>query len=209
MRITNSIRAIPRGVVDGYLRAGRLPLTLTERIARQQDNEKWAPSLAFEKVQAGVEANIGRFLRDDVLAAKGRLRGQKVEQLQRAAKIETVARHERDVANDTFERRLEDAERTRTEAQRTATKQERGLHQQAEVRERKADQKAAQKAAAARSVKQQQDKAIDRRERMAKSEALAKQSEALDAAKDALDAERTVDVIGDTLEGTQEARKTS
>jgi len=209
MSITERIRVVPRGVVGTYLRAGRLPLTVAERIARKQGDEKWAPTVAYEQLQAGVETQFGKFLRDEELATKGRLRGEKVAQLKRAAKLETIAEGEREVADESFERRREQAERKKVEAERKADKREQELERQAQVRERKAQEKAAKKASAAQELKQQQDKAIERRERVAKSQALAKESEALTAAKKALDAERTVDTIDDTLEGTKQARKTS
>src|SRR3954452_3225141 len=209
MSIPDRIGVVPRGVVGPYLRAGRLPLTVAERVARKQGDEKWAPALAFEKLQAGVEAGVGKILRDEELAAKGRLREEKVAQLKRSAKLETIADEQREVADETFERRREQAEQKRTQAERKADKREQELERQADARERKVQEKAAKKTSAARELKAQQDQAIERRERVAKSEALAKESEALSAAKVALESERTVDVIDDTIEGTKEARKTS
>jgi len=209
MSITDRIRVVPRTVVDTYLRAGRLPLTFAERVAKQRANDKWAPTVAYEKLQAGVETRVGKLLRDDELTAKGRLRDEKVEQLKRAAKLETIAEGQREVADETFEQRRDQAERKRTEATKKAQLREQELERQAEVRERQVQQKAAKKASKAQELKLQQDQAIERRERVAKSSALAKESEALAAAKQALEADRTVDVIDDTIEGTKEARKTS
>ncbi|MFL6239469.1 MAG: hypothetical protein ACJ735_08295 [Actinomycetes bacterium] len=209
MSVTDRIRVVPRTIVGTYLRAGRLPVTVAERVARQQENESWAPAVAYETLQAGVETRIGKLLRDEELAAKGRLREEKVAQLRRAAKLEAVAEGQREVADETFEQRREQAEHKRAAAAQKADQREAELERQAEVRERKVQDKAAKKASNARELKLQQDKAIERRERLAKSEALAKESEALTAAREALDAERTVDVIDDTLEGTKEARKTS
>src|SRR3954451_19720146 len=146
MSITDRIRVVPRGVVGTYLRAGRLPLTLAERVARKQGDEKWAPTLAYEKLQAGVETRVGKLLRDEELAAKGRLREEKVAQLQRAAKLETVAEQQREVADETFEQRRAQADRKRTEAERKADQREAELERQAEVRERKVQEKAAKKA---------------------------------------------------------------
>jgi len=209
MSINDRIRVVPRTVVDTYLRAGRLPLTFAERVTKQRGNDKWAPTVAFEKLQAGVETRVGKLLRDDELTAKGRLRDEKVEQLKRAAKLETIAEGQREVAEETFEQRRDQAERKRTEAERKAQLREQEVERQAQVRERKVQEKAANKASKAQELKLQQDQAIERRERVAKSTALAKESEALAAAKEALDAERTVDLIDDSIEGTKEARKTS
>src|SRR3954451_17936091 len=137
MSITDKVRVVPRGVVGTYLRAGRLPLTLAERVARKQGDEKWAPTLAYEKLQATVESRLGNILRDEELAAKGRLRGEKVSQLKRSAKLETIAEEQREVADETFERRREQAQRKRTDAERKAQQREDELERQAAVRERK------------------------------------------------------------------------
>jgi hypothetical protein len=209
MSITDKIRVVPRSVVGTYLRAGRLPLTVAERMARQQGNEKWAPTVAYERLQAGVETRVGQLLRDDDLAVKGQLRQERVEQLRRAAKLEAAADQQREIADETFEQRRKLADRTRTEAGRKAEQRERELERRADKREREARQKATKKAAAAGKVKKQQDEAIEKRERVAKSGALAQESEALAAEKAALEADRALDLIQETLEGEHEARKTS
>src|SRR4051812_23520617 len=115
MSITDKIRVVPRSVVGTYLRAGRVALNAAKRVARQRDNQKWAPSLAYEQLQAGVETRLGSLLRDDALTAKGQLREERVAQLKRAAKLETVADQQREIADETFEERRDQAERKRTQ----------------------------------------------------------------------------------------------
>jgi len=212
MRAAKTARVVPttiaRNVAEAYLAAGRLPVTLASRIARQQTNDKWPPALTYEQLHAGVETLLGKALRDEVLATRGRLRNEKVIQLSRAARLERLADEQREVADETLDRRREMAGQKRVEAEQKAAERERALEQKADEREAKAEQKAAKKANRVQATKAQQEKAIDRRERVAKSGALAKESEALAAAQQALDAERTVDVIEDTIEGEKAARKT-
>jgi flagellar biosynthesis GTPase FlhF len=208
MTVTTQLKTVPRTVVGAYLRAARLPLTVAERIAKQQGNAQWPPALAFESVEAGVETVLGAFLKDDALVDKGRLRQAKVAQLRKAAELETVAEQARAEADQTFEQRREQAQVKRAAAERTAETREQQLEREARQREQAAEQKAAKKATAAREAAQAQEKAIRRQERVAKAEALSKESEALGAAKKAVDAEETVAVIEDTLDGTKEARKT-
>lgn len=209
MTVRYNSQAVPRLIVSGYLKAVRLPLTATERIAKQQGNEQWPPALAFERFEAGVETVVGSLLRDDALVDKGRLRQAKVVQLRRAAELETLAVQEKKQADERLQQRREKVADERDETERRAEQRKQELERQAELHERKVEEKAAKKAAAARQVKASQDKAITRQERTAKTAALKAESRALNVTKDALEADETVDVIEDTIEGNKQARKTS
>jgi hypothetical protein len=206
--VTTQLKAVPRTVVGAYLRAARVPLTVAERLTRQQGNDQWPPALAFASVEAGVETVLGALLKDDALVDKGRLRQAKVAALRKATELETVAAQTRAAADQTFEQRREQAEVKRVAAERTAETREQQLEREARQREKAAEQKAVKKAAVAREAAQAQEKVIRRQERAAKAAALAKESEALGAAKQAVEAEETVAVIEDTLDGTKAARQT-
>jgi hypothetical protein len=208
MSVTSKVRSVPRGVVSTSLQLARLPLSAVSRAARQQGNEQWPPTLAFEGFEAGVETVVGSLLRDDTLVSRGRVRQAKVAQIRKAAELETLADQQREQADAKFAAKREDAQRKRESAEKQADQRERQLEQQAEERKRQAQTKAAKKAAAAAKVKSAQDQAIDRVERNARSEALSKETEALAATKQALEAEETVAVIDQTLDGTKEERKT-
>jgi hypothetical protein len=208
MTVKTTVTSLPRRVLGGYLRAGRVPLTVAERVTGQRSNEKWRPTMAYEALQAGIEERVGTLIRDETLVAKGRTRKAKLAELTRAINLETVAEQERERANEEFQARRREAEAQKADAARKAEQRERELERQAQIREEKARAKAAKKAATVQEAKAAQDKSIDRRERAAKSAALAKEAEAVKSTKQALEAERTVDVIAETLEGEKEARKT-
>jgi hypothetical protein len=203
-----NLQTLPRVVVEGYFRTARLPLTAIQRIAQQQDNEQWPPGLAFESFEAGVETMVGALLRDPTLLDKGRLRQAKLTQLRRAAELEAMAAVEREQADEQLAERQHQAADQRAESQRRAEQRTRELERQAELHERKVAAKAAKQTTAARRRKAAQDSAIDSRERVAKTAALAEESRALSTAKQALEADETVDVIEDTLDGSKAARTT-
>lgn len=209
MTVRTNAQVVPRLIVSGYLKTVRLPLTATERLAQQQRNDQWPPALAFERFEAGVETVVGSLLRDTQLVDKGRLRQAKVAQLRKAAELETLAVQEKQQATEQLAGRREQVADEREETERRAEQRKHELERQAEIHERKVEKKAAKKAAAAREVKAVQDKAITRDERTAKAESLRAESRALSVIKDALDADETVEVIGDSIEGTKAARKTS
>lgn len=209
MNVIANVQTVPRAVVGGYLRAARLPLTAVERIAKQQDNMQWPPALTYESFEAGVETVVGSLLRDPVLVDKGRLRQAKIGQLRKSAELETVAAQEREQADERLAQERKQAVAERKEAERRAEQRQHDLDRQAELREQKVREKTAKKKAAVHAAEADQEKAIARRERVAKTSALSKETQALQTAKQALDAEQTVDVIAATLEGSKEARSSS
>jgi len=209
MTVKDNVQVLPRLIVTGYLKAVRLPLTATERVAKQQRNDQWPPSLAFERFEAGVETVVGSLLRDPALVDKGRLRQAKIAQLKKASELETLAVQEKKKANSKLIETRELVAEERRDTERRVKQRKQEVERQAELHERKVEEKAAKKSAAAREVKAAQDEAIAREERHAKTEALRAESRALSVTKAALDADETVEVIDDTIEGNKAARKTS
>lgn len=209
MTVATTVRALPRTIVSTYLRAARLPLAAAERVARQQDNDEWPPSLAFETFEAGVETVAGSLLHDEQLLDIGRARQAKVAKLREAAQLETVAQLKKQQAADSQQERKAEIAEQRKQTHNNAQQRKNDLERQAEVRERKAEHKAASKTAEARQQKAAQDKVMDRQDRAAKTAALSAEARALQIAKDAVDADETVDVIDSSLEATKQARTTS
>lgn len=209
MSTITAVRTIPRRIVGTYLQAARLPVAAAARVTGHAADETWPPALAFEGFQAGVETSLAALVGDEDWLDEGRLRQAKVAQLRRAGELEAVADKHEERAAVEFEQRKQQADKQREAARRQAEAKEQQVKREAEAKERQVKQKAAKKTAAARRTKAAQDEAIARRERSAKAAALEKESEALAATGEALEAERTVEVIDETLAGTKEARKSS
>ena len=200
---------LPGTVVKAYLSAARLPLDAAARIGGQQANEQWPPALAFEGLEANVETVVGSLLRDDALVESGRLRRAKVARLRKAGDIGAVADATRAEARDEFAKRREQTEKKRRDATKRAEARERKVEQQAQQSKASVERRAAKKVAAAEAAESAAEDVIERRERAAQADALAKEAEALEARQVALRTEETLDVIDDTLEGTREDRKSS
>lgn len=209
MTVTTNIQTVPRRIVNGYLQAVRLPLTAVERAVKQQSNEQWPPALAFERFEASVETVVGSLLRDSALVRQGRLRQAKLAQLAKAGELEVVAAQASKQAEQRLEQQRDQLSVERAETQRRAEQRKQELDRQADLHERKVQEKARKKSAAGREVKAMQDQTISRQERTATVKALNAESRALDMTKNAVDAEETVEVINDTLEGSKAARKSS
>lgn len=205
----DTLKTLPRTVVNTYLSAARLPLNAVAKARGQEGNEQWPPALAFEGVEANVQTVLGSLLRDEQLVESGRLRQAKVSQLRKAAELETLAKTKREQANEEFTQRREQAEQQRLSAAQKAQQREQQVEREAQQRKAAVAQKAARKTAAAQQAKAAQEEAIERRERAVTTQALTTEEQALRTQQEALEAAETVDVIDETIEGTKAARKTS
>jgi hypothetical protein len=203
-----NVQTLPRTVISTYLSVARLPLSAVAKASGQQDNEQWPPALAFEGFEASVETVLGSLLRDNDLVETGRLRQAKVAQLRKAAQLEAVADTTRQQAREEFAERRDAAAAKKQQAEQRAETREQQIEREAAARKAEVDRATAKKKAAAQQVKAAQDKVIDRRERVATTEALTKEEQALKAQQAALETAETVDVIDDTIEGNKAARKT-
>jgi hypothetical protein len=195
-------------MVNGYLRALRIPVSAAERLARQQGNESWPPSLAFERLEAKVEGAAGIVLRDDELLQAATLREAKIAKLKEAQTLKAASDVERENAREKQRKREAEVAVQRGKAARVADERKRAIENEAERKKRDAEQAAAKKERAVKAQERTQKEAIERRERATKAAALRAESEALDLTDEALEAREKVDLIDKTLEGNKEARKT-
>jgi hypothetical protein len=205
--LTDTVRALPRAVLESYLKAGRLPLSVAQRLAGAPADESWPPSLAYEGFGASVETLVGSLVRDPALIDKGRLRQAKVVQLRRAAELDAAAAEQREQAERDYAQAAGQAEERRDAAAEAAEQRQRALEEKAERQRREAQQEAARKQASSRRLQASQQQAVERQQRAVRLEALEEEAAAVASTQQALEAERTVEVIEDTLEGTKQARK--
>jgi membrane-bound lytic murein transglycosylase len=206
MSVVNTVRVLPRIVIGGYVQAARLPLTAVQRIARQQDNETWAPVVAFDSFEAKLDTVLGLALRDDTLLEKGAVQTARVEQLRKAATLDTVAEIKAAEAEEKKQARQAEIAEQRDEAARRAEQRKNDIERQAALHEQKVEQKAAKKTAAARKVKAAQDKSIDRQERAKKAEALKAESRAMTVVKESLDTREAAAETDAEIEQSKNAR---
>lgn len=204
--ISSTVQRIPRVVVEGYLEAGRLPITAAQRLFQQQGNALWPPALAYETFGAKVEARIGALLHDDVLAAKGLLRTEKVTQLRTASQLDAKADERREQADRVRDERQAKADQARAATQQRAEQREQQITRQATDLKKKAAAKAAKQEAIAREEQAARTAAAERRERAASAEALEIEAGALRLAKVAADAQEQVDEITADIDTVKKTR---
>ncbi len=207
MSITGSIQSIPRTVVSGYFKTARLPLNAASKIAGR-DVEQWAPALAFEGFEAGIEAALGKALGDRVLLERGEVRRARVAELRKAVEFEAAANGLSEQSRDEFEQRRAAADGRRRKAAQQAKKRASEAERKAELREERVEKQTDAKVRAAKQAEQAQAEAIARQERQGRLAVLEEEESALESAKKAADAEDTAAVIEDTIQGSTEARKT-
>ncbi|HVX68399.1 MAG TPA: hypothetical protein VHA79_01760 [Mycobacteriales bacterium] len=203
-----TIRALPRTTITTSLRVLRLPLSVAERVARQQDNESWPPALAFEKLEGRLETFAGSLLRDEDLAETGEQRTAKVVKLEEARALESAADYEKATAREEEREREAEITRQRARTNRAARDRKDTARAKAAREKQAADTAAAKREAAAEAKAAAQEKVIDRNERAAKAAALRAESDAIDLTDEALQAKETVDLIDETIDANKEARQT-
>jgi hypothetical protein len=209
MTVTGTAQTLPRVLVQSYLQAARIPLAAVARAARQQHNEQWPPTLAYESFEAVVETVVGSVFRDATLVENGQLRKARIAQLRKAAELSTVAEQQRTVAEAKAEQRRAKIAADREAAERRAKQSKQDIERQTELHKQKIQEKAAKKATAVRQAKARQERTIGRQERVARTNALIAESRALSIAKEALKADEKVELIDETLEATKAARKSN
>src|SRR3954451_15404464 len=130
-----SLQEVPRTVVRAWLRGARLPLQAVEAVVHRGEHDtEWPPKLAFDSFESQVKQVAGSVLRDDDLVREGRLIQAKVEQLRKAATLETIAERREATAAAKFDARREAAEERRQRVERDAQRR-------TEAAERDAQQK--------------------------------------------------------------------
>jgi colicin import membrane protein len=202
------IQEIPRNVVKGYLRAARLPLTAAESVLRRgQETEDWAPTMAFEGVEANVKQVLGSLLRDEKLVEEGRLSQAKLAQLRKAAELEAVAQQHKVQADAEYQQRRQADEQRARQVEQQADAREAAVKRQQAEDKRRVEAEARRKEEAAAKAQEATDKAIAKQERAARATRIAAEQEALAEERNAVAAKADVIELDKKLDATKAARK--
>jgi colicin import membrane protein len=203
--MTMQIDQIPRVAARTGFRAARLPLTAAETVFRRGDD--WAPTRAYETVEARFKQMVGRVVRDDELVAEGVLEQAKTRQLGKATALESSAEREKEAADAAFEqrRKADEEEREQVEAQAAARK--RAADQERAQKQQRIEAEAAQRARASQEAKARSEEAIAKQERSARKEKVAAEREAVHDERKAVEAERDVHEVDEQLEAAKAARR--
>ena len=209
MTLTTTVQILPRTLLDLSLRAAELPVGLAARVAGQQNNSQWPPTVALGGFEATLETTIGGWLHDQVLIDKGLLRSEKLRHLRRAARLEAFAQQKRSAAAAKFEQQTDTADQARETARRQAARDQEAAAQQEAAAERETQQEAAEQKAAAVKAQERRAKAINRQERARTLAALDAEAQALQTTSEALHAQNNADGLGEKIEQSKAQRKGS
>jgi hypothetical protein len=188
-----------------WLAAVRLPLTAAERLTHADDT--WAPTLAYDAVEAQAKQLLGSVLRDDALVRESRLQRARLAELRRAATLEADAERLRAQADERLEVRTETAEAQRERVEREAREQEERLAREQAAEQRRVAEQAAQRAEAARRTERQRQAAVEAKQRDARATEVAAESAALAGRRRAVAAAGTAVAVDGALERRKAARK--
>ena len=202
-----NLQTIPRTVVRTYLQAARLPLTAAEQVFNKRQSEDWAPTLAFETLEAQVLELAGNALNDEELRQQGRLVRAKVAQLKKAAELEAEAAAKRAEADAEYRDRKRADEQARTRVEQQADEREAAITAEKARKQRGADERARKQAEAARKGEAAQHKQLSKQERAAAKTRIAAEQAAVADERKALAAEEQVLDLDAALATTKAARK--
>ena len=202
-----NLQTIPRTVVRTYLQAARFPLTAAEQLFNKTETEDWAPTLAFETLEAEVLQFVGNALKDEELVQQGRLVAAKVAQLKKAAELEAEAEAKRAEADAEFQARKQADAKARQRVEEQADQREAAVRAEKARKKREADEKARAKAEAARKIEAAQEKQLTKQERAAAKARITAEQQVIAEERRALAAEEQVLDLDAALETTKAIRK--
>jgi hypothetical protein len=206
--MSSPLQTVPRTIVRNYLQAARLPLTVAESVLKRgQDTEDWAPTLAFDALEATVLQKVGSFLGDEDLVTQGRLAEARVTQLRRAAELEAKAEATRTAADAEYRERIETDEQRRARIAAEADQREAAVEQEKARKQAAAEAKARKQAEQARKVEAAQQQAVTKQERAARRTRIEAEQQALAEERRAAVAEETVLDLDAALRTTKAVRK--
>lgn len=141
-----NVLTVPRSIVAWQYKALRLPSKLVEQqLVGRFLEEDSALRLSVERSLASVDASVGRFLHDDVLARRGTAVARKVDALEVASSLEEKAALRKAEAAQTLQEQKQAAADKREQAARDKTQRTAEI-----AREEVADKRAAKEKAKAR-----------------------------------------------------------
>lgn len=204
------ITAMPRTIVRQGLRGLRVPLDVTESLARRAGvdiDEHWLPSVMFEGFEADTKRVLGSLLRDDELTEEGRRQRAKAAELRQALRLEAVAGGTRARADARLKQRRQAAAQQRKAIAEAARETGQSIEEKRRKDHAKAQREAEHLEEVAEEVDEARNKEVARAEREARRQQLAEETAALAKERRALEAEDKVRALSEAEEHLREQRR--
>ncbi|MCA1698633.1 MAG: hypothetical protein LC790_06935 [Actinobacteria bacterium] len=203
-----SIRAIPRGAVDGAIKLARLPLDAAiSLLAGNGVGARPAASIAVDRWDATMREVAGYALFDDELRAQATRRRVAADERARALRLRDAAEAYSSVADEKLADRVEQAEEHRAAAEQRAGRERAEAEQRRAAKTRAAAQAETKRKAANRRARANVEEVIDEQAGEARLEQLEAEARALEEREAALVARDEGQRLRDAATATKAARK--
>ena len=202
------IQDIPRAYVRTTLRAFRVPLDISESLARRNGHDRpWPPSVAFTAVEGGIKRAVGSLIRDDELIEEGLLKQAAAKEQRQALLLGAVAEAKRETAAERFEERREQVSKARQATRTKAESEKKAAARTAAARERKLAAKAQKLAEDDALLEHAVQESLEQKDRASRTGQIESERRAIAEERRAVQAEAAVADLEGKIEASKEARK--
>ncbi len=203
-----SIRAIPRGAVDGAVKLARLPLDVAiALLPGNGDGPGPAAKITVDRWDATLREIAGYALRDDVLREEATRRRVAADERARALRLRNAAQARSDAADDTLADRVEQAEERRAAGEQRAERERAEAERRRAAKSRAAAQAETKRKAANRRARAKVEEVIEEQADEARLEQLETEAKALEEREAALVAKDEARRLRDAAAARKAARK--
>jgi hypothetical protein len=203
-----SIRAIPRGAVDGAVRLARLPLNVAvSLLPGNGTGARPAASIAVDRWDAALRQVAAYALRDDELREDATRRRLAADERARALRLRAEAQARSAAADEHLADRVEHAEEHRATAEERAERERRQAERRRTERARAAKRTEAGRKAASTRARAKVDEAIEEQADEARLEQLETEARALEEREAALTAKAEAQRLQDAATAKKAARR--
>ncbi|HVA74616.1 MAG TPA: hypothetical protein VNF71_08625 [Acidimicrobiales bacterium] len=203
------IQDIPRAYVRTTLRAIRMPIDLSESIARRNgdDRRPWPPAVVFDAVQGGIKKAIGSLLRDERLVEEGKLNQAAAKEQRQALLLGAVADSRRERAEERFEERSEQVAKARNATHARAGTEKKTAERVAGAKRRSLESKAEKLAEDDARLDAVAQESLARKERASRARQIETERRAIAKERRAVASEAAVADLDAEIEASKQARQ--
>jgi hypothetical protein len=204
-----NVSAVPRGVLDHWLRVLRRPANASTKLLRLSDDRARAVEIALDRADATARDVVGRVWRDETLREDARARRAAADERQRALELRREADRRTAQADEELDDQLTRAESLRTDAEQRARAELERVRDEAKVASQKAADNERRGRRASRQTAQAEAAAAKDESRRTRSDQLDRETKVLGEKEKAVGAASEAQRLEQTAAELKSNRKTS
>lgn len=202
------IQDIPRTYVKTTLRALRLPVDLSESIARRNGGDRpWPPSVVANALEGQIKKTVGSLIRDVRLVEEGELEQAAAKEQRQALLLGAVAEARRERAEERFEERVEQIDEARQATLARAEAEKKAAARAAASKRKNLAGKAQKLAETDARLEAAAEESLERRDRSSRAGQIAQERQAVAEERKAVATEAAVAELDAKIEASRQARK--